>query len=426
LLRALTAAGIAVFFKKRTVLHREHLRFDGPAIVISNHPSTLMDVLNIGVSIRQEMFYLANYSLFKHPVANWLLSRLYCIPIKRKEDVPEGEERNNEMAFEQSYRHLEQNGILFIAPEGVSWMNRWVRPFKTGTARISLGMAARNDWQTDLKIIPVGLSYSAPNLFRSNIVVQVQAPVYLRDWQEKYEKDPENTILELTQYLENCVRSATIDTGDEAGEKCLTRLEYFLEQAEPLNQVDAFKRSQELALMGLTDPTLEQATNDYFDGLEQAGLTDQGLNSLKHPKQALGNGLRLTLGWPLAIMGYAFWFLPCFIPAQLNKKMQLYIGYSSTVKILSGLLIFPVFIGVYHWLATLVWPNGYLAWGFVAYIALLGPFTERYLQSIEILHAYQKAKRLFNTSPTIIHELQEKRERLHQVYFSVWQNRSKT
>ena len=100
-LRFLVWLGVSVFYRHRLVLGREHLRFDGPAIVIANHPSTLLDVLNPALHIRQEMFFLANYGMFRHPVTNWLFRRLYCIPVKRREDVAEGENRNNEDAFKQ-------------------------------------------------------------------------------------------------------------------------------------------------------------------------------------------------------------------------------------------------------------------------------------------------------------------------------------
>ena len=74
--RLLARGFVGLFFREKVLLGKEHLRFDGPAIIVLNHPSTLMDVFTPGIHIRQEMFFLANYGLFKHPVSNWLLSRL--------------------------------------------------------------------------------------------------------------------------------------------------------------------------------------------------------------------------------------------------------------------------------------------------------------------------------------------------------------
>jgi len=62
--------GLRVFYRRRMVLGRENLRFSGPAIVVVNHPSTIMDVFNVCVEVRQSCYFLANYSLFKHPVSN--------------------------------------------------------------------------------------------------------------------------------------------------------------------------------------------------------------------------------------------------------------------------------------------------------------------------------------------------------------------
>jgi glycerol-3-phosphate O-acyltransferase / dihydroxyacetone phosphate acyltransferase len=404
-LRLLSKAGIGLFYKKRTVLGREHLRFDGPAIVVSNHPSTLIDPLNTGVEIRQEMFFLANYSLFKHPVANWLLTRLFCIPVKRKEDVPEGAERNNDAAFEQSYQHLEHNGVLYVAAEGVSWMNRWVRPFKTGTARIALGMAARNHWNTDLKIIPIGLSYSAPHLFRSDTLVCAHAPIWLRDWQAAWETDPEKAVDDLTTQMEQAVRQSSIDTRDEAGEQWLTRLEQVLRNEAPLPQPDDFERSRQLAATQLDNPSLRAATNAYFDALEPLGLTDRGLVAAQQKNYLVASGLRLVLGWPLALIGYLGWFLPCYLPWRLNRRLNLYIGYGATVKILSGFFIFPLFIFLYHRLALLLWPDGWLAWAFVAYLAALGPFTERYLEQWQGYREQSRARRLAHHEPEVFRQL---------------------
>jgi glycerol-3-phosphate O-acyltransferase/dihydroxyacetone phosphate acyltransferase len=81
----------------------------GPAIVIANHPSTLMDPLNPALEIRQEMFFPGQLRVIPAPgKANWLLRRLYCIPVKRKEDVMAGELRDNLQAFEQSFEHMEK------------------------------------------------------------------------------------------------------------------------------------------------------------------------------------------------------------------------------------------------------------------------------------------------------------------------------
>ncbi len=368
---------VRVFYRRRLVLGREHFRFDGPAIVIINHPSTLMDVLNSAVEIRQEMFFLANYGLFKHPVSNWLLTRLFCIPVKRKEDVAEGENRNNDDAFEASYRHLEKGGVLFIAVEGVSWMNRFVRPLKTGAARIALGAEARNGWNLGVKIVPVGMSYSAPHLFRSDVVVQAGAPVYARDWSENWTTEPISAAGALTQHLENQLKTLTIHTRDEAGEALVTRLEEVLKNDNPLPQKAAFERSQRLTQTALDHAELREKTEAYFALLDKHGLTDRGLCDLRSTKYDL-RFPGLVLGFPLFAAGYVFWFLPCYLPWLLNKKMNLYIGYSATVKVVVGMLVFPLALWGWYRLARFAGLDAGRAWVAIAALVLLGYFVEIY------------------------------------------------
>jgi glycerol-3-phosphate O-acyltransferase/dihydroxyacetone phosphate acyltransferase len=392
-LRFTAWVGTGVYYRKRLVLGRKNLRFDGPAIVISNHPSTLTDVLNVALPIRQEMFYLANYSLFKNPVSNWILSRLYCIPVKRKEDVAEGEVRDNEGAFEQSFRHLEQNGILFIAPEGVSWMNRFVRPLKTGTARIALGTEARNHWKMGIKIIPVGVSYSQPNHFRSEVVVQAGAPVYPRDWIEQWQKDPEAATNQLTEFLENQLKSLSIHTRDEQGELFITRLETLLKNEDPLPQQEAYERSKALTAKCLDDTALQTRVQTYFDQLEVFDLSDEGIEAVSSDlagTHLITDGLRIALGFPFFLSGYICWFLPCFLPWLLAKRLKLYIGYDSNVKILAGLFTFPLamwgMFRVFRW-----WFEAPSAWIGLLCCAVLGLFAERYMDVLRRFQARQKA-----------------------------------
>lgn len=381
-LRSAAWLGAQVYYRHRLVLGREHLRFEGPAIVIVNHPCTLMDVLNTGIHIRPEMFFLANYGLFKNPVSNWVFRKLFCIPVKRREDVAEGEERNNDDAFEQSYQHLEKGGVLFIAPEGTSWMNRFVRPLKTGTARIAFGAEARNDWALDVKIIPIGLSYAAPNLFRSTVVVQFGEAVYPRDWAADWQADPGAGAEKLTRYLEERLKTLSIHTRDEAGEQYFTRLESMWQHERPLPTRAEFARAQTLARTSLDDTALRAKTTAYFQELEKHGLQDRGLALINKPNASLRTAYEafmLALGAPFFLAGYAAWFLPCFVPWLIAKRLKLYVGYDSTVKILAGLFIsFPLALWAYFRLAGAYLPNAWCVWSGLLLLIGLGWLTEQY------------------------------------------------
>ncbi len=394
--------GVGVFFRRRAVLGNENFRFDGPAIVVTNHPSTLMDVFNPGLPVRQEMFFLANYGLFKNPVSNWLLTRLFCIPVKRREDVAEGEVRDNNAAFERSFEHLEKNGVLFIAAEGTSWMNRRVREFKTGAARIALGAEARNGWHLGVKIITVGLSYSAPNLFRSDVVVNCGEQVDPHAWAEAWRQDPEKAVDDLTIELQRRVTALTVHTRDEAGEQFVTRLEEMLHNERPLPLRQSFYRIKYIADTELDNTQLREQTARYFEDLENAAVSDSGLRASAAPKagkQNIRDIFVLLAGFLPFAAGYCFWLLPCYLPWLLNKKMNIYVGYSSTVKILAAWITFPLAMwAAYKFIPAMTgWPN--TGFPIVLLLVALGFFAERYLDLAKKVRERTRAMRFAKTHP---------------------------
>ncbi len=404
-----------LFYRQRLVLGRSHLQgFHGPAIVVVNHPSTLMDVLNVGVPIPTEMFFLANYGLFKHPVSNWILSRLFCIPIKRKEDVRAGETRDNNSAFEQSFRHLEKEGILYIAPEGYSWMNRWVREFKTGTARIAFGSESRNNWQLGLSIYPVGLTYSAPNLFRSEVVINYGEPLVVSEWSTVWQQNGEAAIDQLTAELQQRVTALTVHTRDEVGEAFTARLEEMLANEHPLSPTATFQRSQKLANEQIDNEVLRLQITEYYAALQATHLSDQGVQKATQHQggTTMLAAFFLTLGFPLFVVGYAFWWLPLFLPWLLPKTLKLYVGYDSTLKTVTGLITIPLWLWAVYSVVHHFSGNSGLAWlvliGFVA----LAFFIERYMDVFQRFREKMKALAFAQQQPAEWSDLVAKRRQI--------------
>ena len=349
-----------------------------------------MDVLNIGMHIRQEMYFLANYGLFKNPISRIFFSTLFCIPVKRKEDVGEGEVRDNRKAFEASYDHLRKYGVLFIASEGTSWMNRFVRPFKTGAARIALGAVADSETALDLKIIPVGLSYSAPNLFRSNLVVGVGEPVQVSDYSGRYAAKPGDAVEMLTEKLEKTVRSLSLDGRDEEGEVIVNRLEELFFSVDHGSFEDQYHNTNAMLDRVLNDLVLRKELDEWYKDCESAGISAMGLNL--EGKNNSKDFLLVTTGLPLFLLFAVLWTPPCFIPWWISRVSGLYIGYHGLVKMLLGFITFPIALwGVY----TLVFhftQNIWLSLATLPAFFLIGYFGEYYLDAWQRLRASGKVR----------------------------------
>ena len=212
----------------------------------------------------------------------------------------------------------------------------------------------------------------------------------------------------IISHLEDQLKTLSIHTRDEEGELLITRLEKLLQNEAPLPQRAAFERSQRLVQFALDDAELRTQTDLYFEKLNKQNLRDTVLAATQKPALLLNTfwqGFFLLLLFPLFAPGYAFWFLPCFLPWFLNKKMDLYIGYATTVKMLAGLFTFPLALwGAWEigWYFT---GNNALAWLTVVVAVMLGYFAEQYLDLHKKFITNRSALRLATNRPGLHTEL---------------------
>jgi 1-acyl-sn-glycerol-3-phosphate acyltransferase len=373
-LKLLTKISFRVYYPNATRMNLDRLRYRGGSILVSNHPNTLLDPLNAACRVPKVVHFLANASLFQTPFTNWFFNTFYCIPVERPQDT-KGKPINNANAFRKSQQFINKGGCLFIAPEGGSDMERRVRPFKTGTARILLGAAAMNDFETDLRILPVGLTYDHPHRFRSRMTVNAAPPILARDYAEAYRTDKIQAARQLTQDLEQAIRDHTIDTKDEAEDTIILRAEELLRNSHPLKGSDHFRRTKKwiegLRKKAQQAPEAYQAYAEqqqkYWTKLTEARTTDEAV--AKRP--GLAAVTYLILGAPFALYGWINNLLAGYLPKLASEKLGLYIGYTASVRILCGVFAFPIVYALQSW-AVGAWLGGTAGWIYLLSLPLSG------------------------------------------------------
>lgn len=200
--------GIRFFFLDIQQSGQSNVPAHGATIFASNHPNSIMDTLVLGSEVPRTIHYLARSGLFDNPLAGVLLRAGGAIPIQRRQDQDDpSAAMSNDSAFAAAYELLQEGGVLGIFPEGQNAPSRFVRDIKTGCARIGLGAEAATGFSLDLRIIPVGLNYEDRDRFLSKVLVRFGEPIELRAYAERYATDEAATVREVTNRLQDAMRS---------------------------------------------------------------------------------------------------------------------------------------------------------------------------------------------------------------------------
>ncbi len=418
--KAIVSVSQWVYYSKVTVVNQERGQFSNPCIVISNHPSTVLDPLNAAVRIKTEVFFLANASLFKFRLTDWLLNRLYCIPIERDKDTG-GRPLNNTASFKRSSEHLAQGGCLYIAPEGYSYVFRRLRKVRTGTARIAFAAESHHHFQLGLTILPIGLNYSDPTKFRSRLLTLFGEPVRVADFQQDWERDEVEAVKKLTRHLRDKLHALTLDTADEDEDRLLHCIEEMLQNETPLPPLQHWRRSQQLLEKWRSQRVAkpqellkyQQAVFAYFDELLRLKISDLSLlNFKKNKKSRFLTGLP-TLLFPLFVLGGLAHFLPAFFTKKISSALNDDIHWEATYKYISGLVIYPLItvlqICLVGKIAAATGTAPWLTWAYVISIVPAGLVAEWWLKKWKVQRKSWRLSTLVRRQPARLIGLLEKR-----------------
>ena len=246
LLQAIAAVSLNIYYRKIVFVNRQNLTATGPLMMVSNHMNTGLDPLFALMYAREQCYILANYSLFKNPISNAVLSTLYCIPIQRIQDISTGETPKNDNAFRACDEHLKAGHSIYIAPEGTSYIERHIRECKTGTARIVFSAESKSDFALDLRILPIGITYYDALKFGTDVVVEVGEPFSADNYAAAYAENPRQAIQDLTQDIENEFIKLTVHCKSAGEDDFLKKLEILLTNDAPLDAEAHHWRSKKL------------------------------------------------------------------------------------------------------------------------------------------------------------------------------------
>ena len=360
LLKIITKLALKVYFRKIHIKGLEHIPKDGPLIIVSNHPSSFLDPVSIALFVNREINFLAKGSLFKNKFVAKVLSNLNMTPVYRAQDDSKLLTKNNQV-FKACYNKLQANGVLMIFPEGTSEHERKLRPIKTGTARIALGAAKENDYNLNVKILPVGLNYTKSSKFRSELFIQFDRPIESKDYFKEHQEFDKKAVKTLTNQIEVRIKNLIVDTDEY--ESLVEKVESLYRnempfEAEEESKFSEVKFSQDI-VTGIkyfqkNDPILfhqvKTKIDDYFLTLEEVGVSDksfqnkENLNSLR--LYSLKTILILFLGFPIWLFGFINSFIPYKLPRIIALKISDSTAFYGALLMGLGTILFTVFYSI--------------------------------------------------------------------------------
>lgn len=363
-LRAFFGVILRIFFRRIEIHGAEKLPATGPAVVVLNHPSGLIDPLFVLSLLPRPASFLAKAPLFEIPVVSFFVRALDSIPVFRKQDG--ADTAQNRATFDAARAVLGRGGVLALFPEGTSHDEPHLLPLKTGAARIALGAAAGAGplEGPPLRIVPAGLTFADKTRFRSDALLRFGEPFPVEAVPlDEQGEPPAEAVRALTRQIEDGLGAVVLQAEREEALDLVARAERIFLAPEPgtpalSTQFDLRRRILEgrarlQALSPERAAAIERRVRRYESVLENTGL-DPGLLDPKYFKA--GNvasfGLR-ALAWllvllPLAVAGTALhapaWFAVDTVAHRMAKGDQ---SVLATMKVLAGLLFYPL-----TWLAV--------------------------------------------------------------------------
>lgn len=423
LLKILSKLTIFGYFRKWSITGKENIPENDPVIFVANHPSAFMDPIVAAASVKRPVYFLAAGEYVGKGIQGWFFQRmLHMIPIFRPSTRP-GETHKNQDSFKRCHEHLGKGGTLIIFPEGVSLTERKLKSLKTGTVRIAIG--AEKEYNRSVAIVPIGLNYSDPHSFRSDLLIQIGKPFYLSNEDELQQTYNTEVIKELTLELENRLRSLVLHLPTPGTEKVFEKLDaiFTRDLKNELNITFSDQVSEFELQKGFSDailyfqqekPELYTITLDqmeaYENALTQADLIDKDIAGLSDQLK-YRRVWSFLLGLPFFILGVINNVIPYKASGWLARKLTSDRTFAGSFVLAMGLGLFTIwYIGISILLGSVLFGWWALLYPILMYAT--GIYALIYLtaakQSKRRIHLRQIAKQ----QPELIEDIKEKRNAL--------------
>lgn len=372
LLSRVSSLALRTFY--RLTVAGERVPAEGPALLVANHPNSLLDPATVVAVAGRPVRFLAKAPLFSDPAVGWLVRGAGSIPVYRAMDDPTRMASNVD-AFRAAHAALAEGDAVGIFPEGLSHSEPSLAPLKTGAARIALGAAALLGGP--FPIVPVGLVFRRKERFRSEALVLVGEPVAWGDLWAAGTED-RRAVDELTERIAEALREVTVnlERWEDAPLVEWAAEVYAAErrmERHPAARVDRLREAAEVLARLRREERGEwreiaREVQRHGRILRALGLRPADLRSTPRVRAAAGWTLRqaafFLVAAPVAALGAALFRLPYRVTGVLEARSRPAHDVRATYKLLMGAVLHLAWV-------LLLAGGAWVVWGWEAGVAAL-------------------------------------------------------
>lgn len=415
-----------VFYRRIYFTGQANIPQNAPTLIASNHSTAFIEQMLIATLQWRSVYFWARGSVFNE---KWSMPKLFrqahLIPIWRPQ---EGLKKmyQNKQVFEDSKQILLDGNMLYIAPEGNCKLEKRLRPFKTGTARIALQTAAANNFEKDVFIVPTGVNYTYHKAFRSEVVINCGKPINVLNYGDLYQKNPTAAAQQLTDDLKLAIAKEAVVIDAVEDEELVEQLHLLLRNEHRHFEDKGYSKNpqrlktEQMAatvcnrLSATEKAAFKQQVDAYFEQLKTQQLEDEAV--ALDGNIALGKYLKTIVFTPLAILGWIGGYIPVqgarYLRNNNVQDMQFWAPMAIVFSLVTWMFYSILLVGIGQmsmgWLAFL------LPLVFIALQALA--FENK--ESWEQIWARQRYLKFKKNNPDLAQEMKKERAILVELFFS--------
>jgi hypothetical protein len=301
------------------------------------------------------------------------------MPVYRQMDGVDTLDKNTE-TFENCVYLLERKRPIVIFPEGTHNDKRAIRPIKKGLIRIAFDAEVKNNFTLNVAIVPVGINYSDPYNFGSDVFINIGKPIDVSSYKDIYQKNPAAVINQLRIEIDKAIRNLAIDIKPENiyHEIEMVRKILLNECVNPNKRALSYTFDKTKKLIEKIEQEPDNgwvtAAKEYNNLTHEIGIHDYMLKPGYKLKNAWLYALLFVLLLPVFAVGVVMNYVPFMLPAYISKKVVRDPVFKSSIMFGVALFLFPVYYAIifsivgfiFSWITALITIAGGLIGGMLA------------------------------------------------------------